>query len=118
VLALVLVWSVLASWRTDVQIQAWRQAGDTAERILDDTLRLAPDPPQGAHLVFLDVPVHNKQYAYIFGIGLKEALMLRYGRDDLVINRYPTRADLDRLRPGVDCLFQYFPTRGELRRVE
>jgi hypothetical protein len=68
--------------------------------------------------MFLDVPRNNDQYAYIFGIGLKEALLPRYGgRQDLVIIRYPQREDLRTANPDRDFVFQYHPDTGVLEKL-
>jgi len=113
----VTVWGVSAAWRTDVQIQAWRRAGEKAAGIMEDTIRLAPHPPPGSRLLFFGVPRNNEQWAYIFGIGLKEALLSRYGRKDIDIVRYPTREDLRAARPERDFVFRYDPVTGRLERL-
>jgi len=113
----VAVWGVSAAWRTDVQIQAWHRAGEKAAGIIEDTLRLAPDPPTGSRLLFFGVPRNNGQWAYIFGIGLKEALLSRYGRKDMDVVRYPRREDLRAARPGRDFVFRYDPVTGRLERL-
>ncbi|MCD6307999.1 MAG: hypothetical protein J7M24_03275, partial [Candidatus Latescibacteria bacterium] len=117
ILAVILIWSAAAVWRTDVQIQAWRDAGDTAESIVADTLREAPDPPMNSRLIFFDIPLTNDQWAYIFGIGLREALMLRYRRSDIDIVRYPKRSDLRSARPDRDYVFRYDERTHRLERL-
>jgi len=107
VLVILLLWAVTAAWRTDVQIQAWDDAGDKANAIIEDTLLQAPDPPLNSHLIFFDIPLTNDQWAYIFGIGLKEALLLRYKRPDLTIIRYPKREDIRSANPDRDFVFKY-----------
>ncbi len=118
-LALIFIIGTAASWRIDVQIQAWRSAGLTAESIIRQTLELAPSPPPGSHLIFFDIPRNNDQNAYIFGIGLKEALGERYkGRRDLVIMRYPKREDLSSAIPERDFVFQYHKNTGILEKLK
>jgi len=117
VLAVILIWSAASVWRTDVQIQAWRDAGETAEAIVEDTLREAPDPPPNSRLIFFDIPLTNDQWAYIFGIGLEEALMLRYRRSDIDIVRYPKRSDLRSARPDRDYVFRYDERTHRLERL-
>lgn len=119
VLALLFLTGTAALWRIDVQIQSWRSAGLTAESIIRQTLEIAPSPQQGSHLIFLDVPRNNDQYAYIFGVGLKEALVQRYGgRHDLEIIRYPQREDLGTAVPERDFVFQYHTDTGMLERLK
>ena len=119
VLAFLFIIGTAALWRTDVQIQSWRNAGLTAESIIRQTLEIAPSPPQGSHLIFLDVPRNNDQYAYIFGIGLKEALIQRYGgRQDMEIIRYPKREDLGTAIPERDFVFQYHTDTGMLEKLK
>ena len=82
-------------------------------------MELAPSPPQGSQLIFLDVPRNNDQYAYIFGIGLKEALIQRYGgRQDMEIIRYPKREDLGTAVPERDFVFQYHTDTGMLEKLK
>ena len=116
-LVLILLWGITAAWRTDVQIQAWDNAGKKARVIIEDTLRLAPEPPLNSHLIFIDIPRNNDQYAYIFGIGLKEALLLKYRRPDLTIIRFPKRKDLRKAIPERDFVFQYDKITGKLEKL-
>jgi len=116
-LVVLTLWSITAAWRTDVQIQAWEAAGEKARTIVEETVRLAPDPPAGSKILFFDIPRNNDQWAYIFGIGLKEALMLRYGRSDITFIRYPTRDDLRAARPDRDYVLAYNKTTGHLERL-
>ena len=116
-LVLILLWGITAAWRTGVQIQAWDNAGKKARVIIEDTLRLAPEPPLNSHLIFIDIPRNNDQYAYIFGIGLKEALLLKYRRPDLTIIRFPKREDLRKARPERDFVFQYDKITGKLEKL-
>ncbi len=118
VLILLMLWGVTAAWRTNVQIQAWKDAGIIADSIIKDTLRFAPDPPKNSHLIFIDIPRNNDQFAYIFGIGLKEALLIKYkNREDITIIRYPKRNDLGRARPERDFVFQYHIETRELEKL-
>jgi len=117
-LFLVVILAAFAGLRTDVQIQAWRNAGLTADSILNQTLKLAPSPKKNSTLIFIDIPRDNDQYAYIFGIGLKEALINKYGlRNDLTIIRYPKRSDFKTARPERDHVFQYHKVDGTLEKL-
>jgi len=116
-LAFLLAWSVVAAWRTTVQIQAWESAGFAAHSIIAQTLRLVPDPPQGSRIIFFDMPRNNYQYAYIFGIGLDYALMSAYRRTDLTIIRFPDREDLRRADPDRDAVLQFHKDTGQLERL-
>ena len=117
IIAAIAVWSIAASWRTDNQLQSWHAAGETAQRIVETTIELAPDPGEGSTLIFLDIPRENGQYAYIFGIGLEEALQLKYGREDFRVIRFPTRDDLSNADPERDFVFHWNEIRGELERL-
>ena len=118
VLMFLLLLGISYAWRTDAQLQAWREAGLTANSILQQTLKIAPNPSEGSTLVFLDIPRNNDQYAYIFGIGLKEALQYLYGeREDLDVIRYPKRGDLGRAKPERDFVFQYHKSTGILEKL-
>lgn len=111
------VWGVTAAWRTDVQIQSWANAGMIADAIIEDTIRQAPDPPPNSRLLFFDIPRSNEQWAYIYGIGLKEALQLKYGRTDIDIVRFPTKIDQRNFVPDRDYAFRYDRTTGGLERL-
>ncbi|MBN1293000.1 MAG: hypothetical protein JXB48_14260 [Candidatus Latescibacteria bacterium] len=109
----------LAAWRTDIQIQAWGAAGKTADSIISQTLMLVPSPKINSKLIFLDIPRNNSQYAYIFGIGFKEALQYKYGlRKDLDVIRYPKRNDLRTANPDYDHVFQYHESTGKLEKLK
>jgi len=117
VLIVTLVLGMASVWRSDIQIGAWYSAGLTASSIINQTLELAPDPPPNSKLIFIDVPRNNDQYAYIFGIGLKEALIYKYGRQDINVIRYPTRRDLGTANPDRDFAFQYHVATGKLEKL-
>ena len=117
-LILLLVWSISAAGRTDVQIQAWNDAGITANQIITTTLAEAPDPPANSTLLFFEIPRSNDQFAYIFGIGLKEAILQHYpGRNDIVINPRATGSDLNRVKPDRDFVFGFNRRVGKLERL-
>lgn len=72
----------------------WVRAGDQARRILDETVRLVPEPPRRAVLVFTGplesyverIPPGNTG-PYLFRHGLGAAIRMRYGRADLTALR-------------------------------
>jgi hypothetical protein len=104
----VIVVAVAFAWRTDVQIRAWSNAAIEAEDIVDQTVRLVPNPEQNSKLIFTPIPRNNEQFAYIWGVGLEEALRYRYGlRDDLVIIRYARPHNLEEADPERDHIFGY-----------
>ena len=108
------VWCAGACWRTDVQIQAWKQAGETAHSIIEQTLSLVPVPPRDSTMLLFEIPRETPQFVYVFGIGLKEALFMRYGRSDFDVKRYPTNVDVRSARPGFDSLLRYETSTGKL----
>ena len=77
ILVVFFVWGIASLWRTDIQIQAWGQAGRTAADIIAQTQKLVPSPPMGSTMIFVDIPRENSHYAYIYGIGLEEAVIMR-----------------------------------------
>ncbi|MBT4485458.1 MAG: hypothetical protein HOC71_17465, partial [Candidatus Latescibacteria bacterium] len=80
--------------------------------------RMAPDPPLNSRLYFIDIPLANDQWAYIFGIGLKEALLLKYKtRSDITVIRFPKREDLLMANPERDFIFRYVKSKGRLERL-
>ncbi len=105
-------------WRSDVQVQAWDDAGQRARLIVEDTLRIAPNPSAGCTVFFIDIPRNNEQWAYIFGIGLKEALQLAYERDDITFVRYPKKTDLQNADPVRDIVLRYNKANGQLERPQ
>ncbi len=115
--AAVTLWSIAGVWRTDAQIQAWDDASETARTIVDDTRRLAPAPASGSRILYFDIPRTNNQWAYIYGIGLREAIQLAYRRTDFEIIRYPRREDLRAARPGIDHVFVYDEATGHLNEL-
>ena len=117
-LAVILVWGLCAAWRTDVQIQAWKNSGLTAHHIISTTLSTAPDPPKNSILLFFEIPRGNDQFAYIFGIGLKEAILRNYpGRNDITIIPKSQGKDLRGVNPDRDYVFGYNKKSGELERL-
>ncbi len=117
VVAGIMIFGIALAWRTDVQVQAWDDSSATARDIVESTLRQSPDPPRGARLLFFDIPLTNDQWAYIFGVGLEEALLLEYRRPDIDIIRYPKRSDLRSARPGRDAVFRYNTQTERLERL-
>jgi hypothetical protein len=117
IVVLFFVWSVMALWRTNVQIQAWRDAGDVMKTILDQTHSLVPNPPLNSHLLFIHIPVANDQYAYISGVGLKAALHTRYQRQDLVIVQAPKKEDFQKARAERDFVFEYHAENRTLEKL-
>ena len=79
-----------AVWGQQDRLARWEEAGRRVDGLLSQTLQLVPDPPEGSTLIFRDIPLTTNSFCYIFGIGLKEALAERYGRDDLTIIRWGT----------------------------
>lgn len=115
--AAVTLWGITGAWRTDAQIQAWDDAAHTARTIVEDTRRLAPDPATGSSILYFDIPRTNSQWAYIYGIGLREAVQLAYRRTDFEVIRYPKREDLRTARPGIDHVFVYDEATGHLNEL-
>jgi len=116
-LACLAVWAVVSAWRTTVQVQAWESAGLAARSIIDQTLAIVPDPPEGSSIIFLDIPRNNSQYAYIYGIGLDYALRSAYRRSDLRIVRFPERDDLRHANPDRDAVIQFHKDTGQLEKL-
>lgn len=118
VLAVLLLWGIAAAWRTTVQVQAWRGAGNVARAIVAETVQLVPAPPPGSTLILLDIPRNTGQFAYIFGIGLDYALMSAYGREDVRFVRFPSREDLRRADPDRDAVVQFSNKTGHMERLK
>jgi len=119
VIVITVVLGIAGAWRTDIQNQAWCNASATARTIVETTIVEVPNPNPAATFIFLDIPLTNEQWAYVFGIGLEEALNLRYpGRYDLRFLRYPTREEFRRARPDRDYVFKYYPDRKTLDRLQ
>ena len=113
-----LMWGLIAAWRTDVQIQAWKNAGETAHQIISETVNTAPDPPKNSQILFFRIPRDNDQFAYIFGIGLKEAILRNYpGRNDIIISPKSQGKDLNRVKPEKDYVFAFNERSGKLERL-
>jgi len=114
----VLIWGLVSAWRTDVQIQAWKDAGRITHHIITETVRIAPNPPDGSQMLFLKIPQSNNQFAYIFGIGLKEAILINYpDRNDLTVIGRATNKDLRRANPERDYVFAFNDKIGKLERL-
>ena len=109
------IWGITALWRIDVQIAAWHAAGETARGIVETTRREAPEPAPGSAFYYLDIPGFSDQFAYIFGIGLEEAITRQYpGRDDIMVHRNPPQDEFLKARPDVDHVFRFDSDRGIL----
>ncbi len=118
ILIIILIWGLSAAWRTDVQIQAWKDAGRTAHQIISETLTTVPVPPPQSQLLFFEIPRNNAQFAYIFGIGLKEAILRNYpGRNDIIIIPNSQGNDLDIVKPNRDYVFAFNKKIGKLERL-
>ncbi|MFC1490523.1 hypothetical protein ACFL6K_04875 [Candidatus Latescibacterota bacterium] len=118
ILIILLFCSIISSWRTTVQIQGWKNAGEIAYGIVSETIRIAPNPPQNSKILFYQIPVTNEQYAYIFGIGLKEAVLSKYpGRNDITVLGTAKRNDLNQVNPDRDFVFAYNREIGRLERL-
>lgn len=114
----VLLWSLLSAWRTDVQIQAWRYAGQISAGIVSETVRIVPNPPKGSKILFFQIPLSTEQHAYIFGIGLKEAVLSKYpGRNDITVMSKAKRSDLNQINAKTDYVFVYNRNSGKLERL-
>jgi hypothetical protein len=112
-LASLALWGIVSLWRVDVQLAAWQSSSEVARGIVETTIREVPDPKPGSAFYYFDIPSFNKQFAYIFGIGLREAVMRHYPeRGDIAIVRQTTKEDLGRARPGVDYVFWFHNERG------
>jgi len=117
-LLVLFVWGCTAAWRTDVQLQAWKDAGNTAHQIIQTVLGEAPSPPRNSHMLFYDIPRGNGQFAYIFGIGLREAILCHYpGRNDITILPRAVGKNLKAVDPDRDYVFRYNTSRKNLERL-
>ncbi|MFC1650482.1 hypothetical protein ACFL2X_02825 [Candidatus Latescibacterota bacterium] len=117
-LIIILLWSLISAWRGTVQIQAWRYAGQISNSIITEALRIAPDPPKGSKMLFFQIPLSTDQHAYIFGIGLKEAIQSKYpGRKDITVLGRAKKSDLKQANPDNDYVFVYNKKAGRLERL-
>ncbi|MFC1538683.1 hypothetical protein ACFL6H_04605 [Candidatus Latescibacterota bacterium] len=118
ILIIVLFWSLVSAWRTSVQNQAWRYAGQIAHHIITEAVRIAPEPPKGSKLLFFQIPLNTDQYAYIFGIGLKEAVLSHYSdRNDITVLGRAKKSDLSQVNPDRDYVFAFNNKTGKLERL-
>ncbi len=80
-------------WSQQYRISCFKTVGQRVDSFLAQTVTLAPTPELGSLLVFKDLPLDVKSmgHAYFFGIGLQEAVALRYHRSDLTVTRWPSR---------------------------
>jgi len=118
ILVVILVWGILSAWRTSVQIQAWKLSGLISHHIITSTLSMAPEPPQNSVMLFFDIPRSNQYYAYIFGIGLKEAILRHYpGRNDITIIPNASGKDLKWIKSERDYVFGFNKSKDKLERL-
>lgn len=88
---LIAVWIAAGALTLWSRSGSWTAAGDEAQAIVTETVRLYPHPPLDAVLAFSGVPEFGAQFPpgnsgpYIFHNGLSDALALAYGRDDLQV---------------------------------
>jgi hypothetical protein len=116
-LVIVFIWGLVSAWRTDVQIQAWNDAGRIVHHIITETVNAVPEPNKGSHFLFFNVPQTTDQFAYIFGIGLKEAILMNYpGRTDITIIGRAHSPDLKKANPERDYVFVFNEKTGKLER--
>jgi hypothetical protein len=118
ILFIVCIAGIGFTWRTGVQIQAWGDAGETANGIITTVLSEAPNPQQDSKMFFFDIPRGNDQFAYIFGIGLKEAILRNYpGRDDKIIIPDAQGKDLKKVDVNRDYVFGFNKSKWKLERL-
>jgi hypothetical protein len=104
-------------WPQQYRISCWKTVGQRVDSFLSQTVTLAPDPEKGSLLAFKGLPVivmKSMGYVYFFGIGLPEAVALRYHRSDLAVDRWPTR-EIMAHPPGNAYVFVYDFSKDELR---
>lgn len=118
ILVILCVTGIGFAWRTGVQIQAWGDAGETAHGIITTVLSEASAPQQDSKMFFFDIPRGNDQFAYIFGIGLKESILRNYpGREDITIIPDAQGKDLKRVDTRRDYVFGFNKSRWQLERL-
>jgi hypothetical protein len=87
-------------WVQQGEVRRWDKAGRLAESILDQIVTLVPEPAPNA-TILAHVPLHSGEEPYaVFGLGLKEALIARYGRSDLHIDQYARQRTFENPPPN------------------
>jgi len=92
----------------------WQHAAQLSASIPEQAVNLLPDPPAGSRIYFKDVPEWDGAYVYL--IGLPIAVGWQYERDDLVITRIRTGAEIPDDPAGF--YFQYDAGREALSLVD
>jgi len=72
----------------------WERASRIAASISDEAVQLLPDPPSGAKLYFLNIPLWQGG-AWVYINGLEIAVPNRYGRTDITAKASPPIFDAE-----------------------
>ncbi len=97
-------------WPQQYRIFCWKVVGQRVDSFLSRTVALVPNPEKDSVLIFKGLPLRVKTmgHVYFFGIGLQEAVTLRYHRSDLIVNRFPTREIIEQPPDNVYIFFYDF----------
>lgn len=77
-------------WAQQTENLRWIKASHLADSIVEQTMKLIPEPKTNAILIFSKVPLCLDRWYYVFGIGLPEAIQYHYQRADLQVVRFPS----------------------------
>jgi hypothetical protein len=78
-------------WAQQVGIHRWRQAGDRAQSIINQTVTFLPSLRPNTTLIFRRIPIQSEHGCAVLGMGLFEALQKRYGQRDFKVVQWPTK---------------------------
>jgi len=97
-------------------LEEWIAAGEIANQIPKEIVKLHPHLPAGAVLVLNGVPVtHGK--AYVFPVGLQAAIQREYAVPIVVEQHDPSSPDLDRGKRANTFVFEYRGGKESVREV-
>ncbi|MEN4099898.1 MAG: hypothetical protein ROW52_08245 [Anaerolineaceae bacterium] len=69
---------LISAWMINERINDWQKAGELADRILEQSVALIPNPEPGSSIVYIGLPQQVGQ-AYVFTSGFSTAIDMRYG---------------------------------------
>ena len=119
ILVVFFVWGIASLWRTDIQIQAWGQAGqNSGGHHCADSKNSFQAHPWASTMIFVEYPARKQSLCvYLRYRPRRGGPIMAYGRSDFKVIRYPKRADFGKANPARDAVLQYHKETGVLERL-
>jgi len=118
--AIALIVLVFMLWSRQLRMygEDWQAAGDIARTLIEQIVRLVPNPPAGAHMHVHDVPLHY-QGASVFITSFDIVLREAYARPDLrvTVTTAATDGSAESDRQAADVVLRWNSATGTVHRL-